>query len=278
MMKVTLTKASLAPESSAPDTITLDDVQKSSTVGELMENAMKQKPFGDDIKDYEVHHIGFHLTRHFTLVDLKQDTIHLHLVKPVPDSEAIELQLDNEDELARDQIPAATFQAKFYIICNAKLENKDHSVVTIPANKNETIDLIPYKRDNDMGEEFWFGVSTRAEVTKSLRAKPKYEYALYNFDKNPDNQGYAIKLRLEDKQKKVVLAEKINGKWVERILEPNDTYIPLAHHSEEDKFKNVKRLFGTLTKEGAKGGAKGAAEQGAEEIVEVIVDQCCVIS
>ena len=53
-MKVTLTKISFAPESSAPETITRD-AKKGDTVGDFVENALKQEPFGGDIKGYEVY-------------------------------------------------------------------------------------------------------------------------------------------------------------------------------------------------------------------------------
>ena len=251
------------------------------------------------------------MTNHFALGDLKQETIPLHLVKPVPDSEAVELQLDNvwpawKNEIERDDIPAKTVNAKFYIICND--EGKDRRVVSIPANQVETLNLIPYKKDKgngekkekdegeekvnddgeekekdddeekekDEGEEFRFGVCTRAQVTKKTTGsilKKKYAYDLYKVDKTPNHRDYGINLRLEveGKKKKVVLVERIDGKWVERILEPVDTYYPDSHthHSEEERHNRYTKFFSTL---GIEFG-KGIAQQAGEEATEAIVDE-----
>ena len=225
----------------------------------------------------QVLHNGFELSRHFNLRDLEPDLgtdiIHLDLVNPAADQEAMHLNFVWQlwDDVDRAAFGAEnTSEVKFYILHEGR-GPVPHIVRCPVGNEIQGLELIPHPIPGEEGMEFRFGVCAASAVIKGVRKK-KYLYHKYNFDVTPENaRGCKITLRQngnEMSETQVVLTPR-GGEDIP-LLPYTDPDAPLSYETERVRYQRFMRfsrwLVGLAINVGAGAAADAAADAAGDQL------------
>lgn len=250
-MKIVLTKISPPEERKSSEPIT---PEKGWKVSHLKDKA---KGLFDGIEGYQVLHNGFELSKHYYLCDLEpdldSDVIHLDLVKPAADEEAVHLNFvyteweDPEDPERGAVYATNESQVKFYILfegSGALGGASQHHIERCQIGNNvKTFILNPYAQEIGDGMEFRFGVCAESDVIRGKTTK-RYLYHLYKLEVTEKNlRNFSISLQRDNTTTRVMLTTP--GEAPTEI-EPFTQHPLETGKTERERYTNFKEVANYL--------------------------------